>query len=133
MKLEKNILAGLGKQINLSNTINGGITMTTMELSQTNEGYSARFTNPAFNGDNYHVEVNQNQLTVYTTLNQEFVDYTEDGNKLLIPTFLRSFPIPPSVDIDGIEAVFEGNVLTVFAPFKPDFNNRSKKIDIQNI
>ena len=133
MKLGKNILAGLGKQINLSNTIDGGITMTTMELSQSDEGYSAKFFNPAFNGDNYHVEIDQNQLTVYTTLSQDFVEYTDEGNKLLIPTFLHTFPIPPNVDIDGIEATFEGRTLTVFAPFNSDSNNRSKKIDIQNI
>lgn len=133
MKLKENILAGLGKQIDLSNTINGGITMTTMELSQTKEGYWAKFHNPAFTGDNYHVEVNQNLLTVYATLSNDFVRYTDEGNKLLIPTFIRSFPIPQNVDVEGIEATFDEKVLTVFAPFKSDFNNRSKKIDIQNI
>ncbi|MEO1655201.1 MAG: Hsp20/alpha crystallin family protein [Bacteroidota bacterium] len=132
MKVKYNALAGTAKHINLLNTVNGGITMTSVDLMQDDQGYTARFYNAAFDGDNYHVELNNRQLTVYTTINEEYYDVTEKG-KVMIPSFIRTFPIPDHVDVDKIDAVFEEGALIITAPFREDMDGSVRKLNIRNL
>lgn len=129
MKLSKNSLAGFGNQIDLANTINGGVTLTSFKIQQNEEGYIVTLQNPGFDQDNYHVELKADRLTVYTTLN----DTTDTAaKKPIIPTFIRHLPVPASVDTDRIEAIFEEDYLKIIAPFKSGFNNSQKRIDIRH-
>lgn len=132
MNLNQNALAGSGKYIDLLNTINGGVTMTTVEVGQNEEGVFVHLQNPSLGGENYHVELKPTHLTVFTTLEpaDEFQDQEEE-NKVVVPTFIRNFPVPGNVDEDKIEATFENGVLTIFAPFKPGISGSSKIIDIR--
>ncbi len=132
MKLERNDLANLGEQIDLMNTIQGGVTMTNMELDMNESGYVASFRNPAYDSDNYHIELNEDRLTVYATLSGDYVQQRE-GKKVVIPTFVQHFPIPANVDVQKIEAVFEEGALNVYAPFKSGMNDLPKRIDIRNL
>ncbi|NJO01294.1 MAG: Hsp20 family protein [Bacteroidia bacterium] len=129
MKLEENAFEGLGQQIDWMNTINGGVTMTFVELGQTSDGLFVKFENPAFDGENYHIELKPTYLTVFATLSAH--NDAADEDSIVVPTFVRSFPIPPIVDAEKIEANFEDGILTVFAPFKPGLDDTSRKIDIK--
>ncbi|NJL12679.1 MAG: Hsp20/alpha crystallin family protein [Microscillaceae bacterium] len=133
MDAKQNVLAGFGRQIDLMNTINGGTTMTSIEIRQEKEGYVVLFSNPALGSDNYHIELKPDVLTVYTTLPQDALSHVEEinGNKVVIPAFMRHFPIPVNVEIDKIEAIFEEGSLKIIAPFKTGLNNFPKKLDIR--
>ena len=132
MKIRENILANSVHQINLMNTINGGITMTQVDLSQNEEGYLAVFRNPTLSGERYHIEINAGHLIVYTTLDDSYKsEFSKNQMKIVIPSFIRHFPIPEHVDAEKIEAVFEAGALRVFAPFKDGLDNSPKKIDIK--
>lgn len=128
MNLSKNSLAGLGSQLDLANTINGGVTLTSFKIQQNEDGYIVTLQNPGFDQDNYHVELKADRLTIYTTLNS-----TEDTKikKPIVPTFLRHLPVPAHVDTDRIEAIFEEDYLKIIAPFKPGFDSSSERMGIR--
>lgn len=129
MKLDKNSLAGFGKQIDLSNTINGGVTLTSLDISQNEKGYIVTLQNPVFNQENYQIELKPDHLTVYTILDSQL---GEEESQAIIPTFIRHLPIPANVDVSKIEAIFEDRNLKIIAPFKSGFSNSTKKIDIRH-
>ncbi len=129
MKLLKNELAGFGNQIDLLNTVNGGVTLTTMRVEQDQNGYTVILQNPAYNEENYHVELKPNHLTVFTTL--EPAPQNPEHLKMVVPTFLRHLPIPANVDTDKIEAIYDEHQLIITAPFKSGFDNLAKRIDIR--
>ncbi|GAB4404430.1 MAG: hypothetical protein OHK0053_29980 [Microscillaceae bacterium] len=133
MDAKQNVLAGFGKQIALMNTINGGITMTSVEIRQEETGYVVLLSNPGLGRESYHIELKPDVLTVYTTLPQDALSHIEEinGNKVVVPTFMRHFPIPADVEVSKIEAVFEEGCLKIIAPFRSGLNNFPKKLDIR--
>lgn len=133
MTLKDHDFKGLGDQLNLMNTINGGVTMTQVEFGQNEHGMYLNLSNPAFESDNYHVELKPNVLTIFTTLQAEPAGASEEEDKTVVPTFIRNFPIPNILDPQKLEATFEDGILTIFAPYKEGLNGNSRKIDIQHL
>lgn len=122
----------LAKQANALNTLNGGVTATNVELREESNRYVARFYNIALKEENYHVEINNNSLTVYATLPESSdLDAESQEKKLIIPCYIQTFPIPAFIDVSKIEARFEDDSLYVIAPFKEGFNQRPRKLDIK--
>lgn len=136
MKLKENILAGLGKRINLMNTLEGGIAMTSVKFYKKNNAYMAVLRNPAFAAENYYLEINPNSIMVYGNLylekghgiEEEYVENTE-----ILPAFMQHIPIPREVDIEKIEAVFEEGELKIIAPIQQDFRDYPKPLNIKSI
>jgi HSP20 family molecular chaperone IbpA len=55
----------------------------------------------------------------------------ENTQRVLIPSFIRSFPLSPFVDKDRIEAVFEAGELKVIVPKNPQPEEKPRKIEIR--
>ena len=136
MKLNKNLLGGFGNQIDLLNTMGGGMSMTSLNIMETEHGYVINVKSPSLNSEAYHIEINQNQLVVYTLLNKQTQlqsDQEAESQKAIIPSFIRSFPLPESVSKKGIEAVFEEGELKILVPTKPRTKEKTRKIEIRNL
>lgn len=123
-----NAFKGLGNQLDKLNTISGGVVMTSMDLLQNQEGFVANVSTPTLGEENYHIEVQNNQLRLFVFLNHSL--YASDTNAK-VPAFFRVFPIPPFVDGEKIEAVFENNELKIYAPFKEGFDGDARNINIK--
>ena len=130
MNLKENILSGFGKQIDIMNTINGGVAMTSFEIEQNKDGYVVNVKNKAINGENFHVELTSGFLNVYATLKSTDMKIN-NGNNLVVPHFLKQFPIPNEVDVTKIEAVYENGILKIFAPFRADFPGTPQILNIR--
>jgi HSP20 family protein len=133
MKLNENVLAGLGKEFDWLNVINGGITETSIDLFQNEEGYEVIIFNPAFSEKNYHLEINGETVTVFATLSQILAAKEQNSKSPIVPAFVHTFPIPNTVDANRIEAIFEDDELKIIAPFRRDIDRTSRKLNIKPI
>ncbi len=132
MKLNhKNILSEFIRPIDLLNTINGGVCMTTLKLSEEEGGFVLHVSAPTVAGESFNVFVDTDKLIVFSELPGELNDMV-GSNPVRIPMFHHSFEIPAFINIDKIEAVYEDGELKVFLPFK-DNSKIHRKIDIQQL
>lgn len=134
MKLNKHLTGGFGNQIDWLNTMGGGMSLTSVDIAETPYGYVINVKTPSLNSEAYHVEINQNQLIVYTLLNQ--ASQVQPGRErndqsVIIPSFIKSFPLPDFVDKKRIEATFEEGELRVLVPVKPQTQEKPRKIEIK--
>jgi HSP20 family protein len=135
MKANNNILGEFGQQIDLLNTLGGGISMTTVNVTNTPQGFVIRIKTPSLSSEAYNIEINQNQLIIYSVLpSYTPLQHSEEVNPkpIAIPSFLKVFPLSDLVDIKGIEAISEEGELRVIVPLKPRIEEAPRKIDIKH-
>lgn len=131
MKANKNLLGNLGPQIDLLNTLGGGISMTTLNMYETEHSLVISVQTPSIPGDNYLIEVKQRNLYIYSMLKINSFNKSEQlSNELSVPAFVKVFPLPITVDENKIEANYENGELKIILPFRPKSDNEPKKIKI---
>ncbi len=133
MKKTKNIFKDFMSQIDMMNTINGGTTLTSVAVDKNEDHIQIKLSSPGVSSESYNILLQGNQLIIYSVLKKEndFLTTEEAEEKPEVPRFSKSFDLPPFVDIDNIDAVFEENVLKVVLPFK-SMDETIKKIDIRH-
>lgn len=130
MKVNNELTKEIAQNANLMNVIGGGISSFTERLKEVKDGYLLEVRMPSLSPDSYHLRVNNNLLTVVTTLSvTSQIDSEEE--ETIKPALVRTFPIPSFIDIENIQARYEGNSLKIFAPFNHLGKNFQKDIDIQ--
>jgi HSP20 family protein len=129
----ENKLSPFINNIDISNTINGGMAATKFEIEESPKEYLISVGIPTLSGEAFNVEVNNDQLIIYALLNQKPVIEVEPNTQpMLIPAFFRSLPLPNVVNREEIEARFEGGTLKIRVPIEKGLMNSSnKRIDIQ--
>ena len=135
MKANKNLMGSFGNQIDLLNTLSGGISMTSVEVDETPHSVVIRMKTPAVSGDAYNIEMARNQLTIYTLLNNRAglrVDQEEKAPRVFIPSFVKAFPLPAHADGANIEASFEEGELRVIIPLNPLMEEKPRRIMIKH-
>ncbi len=129
--VDKNLLKAIAMNADVLNTIGGGMATTKMEIMQLEDGYLLKMNIPTVSGEAYNIEINRDQLTIFTTLPEQRGD---EATEEVVSPFFQSFPISSAVDIEGIEAVFENGELQVFAPFREGFKSDTpKRIHIRQL
>jgi len=131
VKVDKKLLKAIAANADALNTIGGGMATTKMEIMQLEDGYFLKMNIPTVSVEAYNIEINRDQLMIFTTLPEQRGSELGEG---VVSPFFQSFPISSAVDVDGIEAVFENGELQVFAPFREDYkSNTTKRIDIRQL
>lgn len=130
MKVNNELTKEIAQNANLMNVIGGGISSFTERLKEVKDGYLLEVRMPSLSPDSYHLRVNNNLLTVVTTLSVTS-QIDSDEEETIRPALVRTFPIPSFIDIENIQARYEGNSLKIFAPFNHLGKNFQKDIDIQ--
>lgn len=130
----KNVLKDFVHQFDTMNTIGGGVALTTVNIDRQTDHLTINISAPSMSSDAFNIFVRGNQLVVYSVLNE--VDLFEDDAKRsarhMIPVFNRIFEIPPIVDKDQIEAIYEYGILKLYLPYNEDGDAmKVKKIDIK--
>lgn len=126
MKLIKNkkFLQDIAHQIDLMNTLGGGISLPQVNIDKQDKGMVIRVAIPTVNPESYQIALNQNQLTIIAA-------YRSDNNpEMAVPLFSQVFMLPPQVDLSRIDAVFEGQELQVRLPYHLS-TYQTRHIDIQ--
>jgi HSP20 family protein len=126
----KNEFKDFVNHIDMLNTINGGASLTSMVVDKKDDKLTVRISAPTVEGDAYNLLLRGDQLIVYTTLSDDWLlDVTSDVNKM--PLFARTIDLPPFVDREAIDAVYENGELHIVLSFT-ETNKAIKKIDIKH-
>ncbi len=109
MKLirDKQLLKNLANQIDLLNTINGGIAETLVRVDKRQRGAIIRISAPSVAPEAFQVVLHNNILIIFSTLRRQ------DNPELVAPLFHQTYLLPPQVNLGGIEAVHEDGELQV--------------------
>ena len=121
--ISKEFIRNIAPQLDLLNTLGGGIAQARMRVDKREKGVIIRMALPSVNPQNFHVVLNENTLTVYA----EFRHSPDD--KLAAPLFSRMLNLPAGLNASRIDAVFEGSELLVRIPYAA--NNEPREIDIK--
>lgn len=123
-----NILGEFVNHLDLLNTIGGGMAMTNVSAHENGSNLIIKLKTPCMEAENYHVEIVENVLRVFSTLNTESAEGTTKT-----PFFVRGFPIPYYVNSEKIEAVFDDKELKIFLPYNEKFKAAPKVVEIKQL
>jgi HSP20 family molecular chaperone IbpA len=113
------------QSIDITNTLNGGVSESVMKLSQHPKYRQIELKVPGMSEEHMHVKINNNQLMVY------FEHPVESrGEVIYVPHVVYNKPIPYFVDATRIHAQYVDNVLTVQLPFNELANGYQRDIPI---
>jgi HSP20 family protein len=121
----KKILKGLGQQIDLINTLGGGVSMAQIAVRNKKDCLEVRVAAPGLGPEAMQVIVDHNRLTVLGVLP------AHQGHDLRMPLFQRVMDIPFQVDVTRIRARYEGNSLKVILPYSEGRTNGPRAIEIE--
>jgi HSP20 family molecular chaperone IbpA len=115
------------QSIDITNTLNGGVSEPAVKISQ-HEGYrQIELKVPGMTEENMHVKINNNQLVVYFER-----AIASQGESIYVPYIVYNKPIPYFVDVKNIRAHYNDGVLTVQLPFNELANGYQRDIPIGN-
>ena len=124
----KKVLKGLGQQIDLLNTLNGGVSMAQVDVAQKEDRMVVTVSVPGLSSESLHVMVDYNSLILYGMLPQKNEQAQPEFN---LPLFGRVLPIPFQVDTAQIRAVYDDGQLKVILPYDEDRQRSGRIIDIE--
>lgn len=88
------------------------------DLVETPDAYRIEVDVPGIERDNLHINYNDNRLTISGERNAQ--SRTDEENVVRVERsfghFFRSFTLPNTINVDGIDASYENGVLTVNVP-----------------
>lgn len=123
----KDLLHSLLKQGDVLNSINGGMAMTYVEEQEHEDHQVLTFWAPTVPAEAFNIVLNNNALVVFSLLPSS-MEEAEIGS-YNIPMFFRKFKLPSYIDVENIEAVHEGDRLSILLPYK-DIGVPIRKINI---
>ncbi|TGD77852.1 Hsp20/alpha crystallin family protein [Hymenobacter wooponensis] len=116
--ISKEFIHNIAPQLDLLNTLGGGIAQAMLHVDQREKGVVVRVALPSVSPDNFHVLLQNNTLTVYA----DYRHTPED--QLSAPLFSRTLKLPANLDANRVDAVFEGHELQVRIPFRDPAEQR---------
>lgn len=119
-------------QVDLMNTLNGGVSMTSVDVKETDRNIVITVATPSVDPEAFNVFVDHAKLIVYLALKNENHPVNQGFN---VPMFFKTFDIPFFVDGDQIDALYEDHELTITLPFRKtnNENNLQRRIDIKHL
>jgi HSP20 family molecular chaperone IbpA len=124
MKRNSNYL-DLITSIDVLNTVNGGVSEPQMNMNHFEEYREIRLKVPGIKQDDVHVEVHNNNLSIYY-----FINMVSNEKLIQLPRFVYNRSVPYFIDINKINARLENEELIVKLPFNRLANGYHKEIKI---
>ena len=115
------------QSIDITNTLNGGISEPAVKLSQHPEYRQIELNVPGVAEENMHVKINNNQLMVYFERTVK-----SRGETVYVPHVVYNKPIPYFVNAKNIRAQYHEGVLIIQLPFNELANGYQRDIPIGN-
>lgn len=123
---DKVFLRNIAEQLDLFNTIGGGISETYVDVKKYKKGAIIQVWAAGVDPEAYKVVLHNNQLTIYSVLQ------SDNNSQLAAPLFNRIIMLPPAVNLNRIEAVYQDGQLQVKLPYY-DSANQPKEIEIKQL
>jgi len=98
---------------------------------KTENGYSVEMAAPGFSRDEFELSIDNNTLTVLVNT-EDTADYEKNVTvrEYKFQSFTRSWTLPETANIDGIEARYEAGILYIDVPVEAERRGR-KAITVQ--
>jgi HSP20 family protein len=123
MKLiSQEFIRNIAPQLNLLNTIGGGVAQPQLRVDQREKGVILRVLMPTVLPESFHVVLKDQHLTVYGEYRHE------PSDQLAAPLFVQTLDLPANLDVSRIDAMHEGRELQVRIPFKNPADQREINI-----
>lgn len=132
MKIARKLdaLRGFGPQLDLLNTLNGGVVQAAVQVKQHRHGLTITMAAPSLDPDAFDILLD-NQLLTISSANIPFDPSAPSlPNDLRVPLLRQQFKLPVQVDTDRIEATFSGDRLRVTLPFR-DAGDQHRRIEVR--
>jgi HSP20 family molecular chaperone IbpA len=111
--------------VDLLNTLNGGVSQPYVAFREEPEGRELRVRVPGVSKEMLHVEINDNELSVFYHIPMESA-----GQQVYLPKEVVKQTLPYFIEITGIHATYEENELVVKLPFNELSNGYNRKVPI---
>ncbi len=127
MRSNRMISDDLIQSIDITNTLNGGVTEPILKLSQHQDYRQIELKVPGIAEENMHIKINNNQLVVY-------FDRTVESRKetIYVPHIVYNKSIPYFIDVKNIRAQYIEGVLTIQLPFNELADGYHRDIRIES-
>ena len=128
MKLikDKKLLKNIAQQIDLLNTLGGGVSETYVDIKKYKKGAVINVYAAGVDPEAFKVVLHNNQLTVFSVLQ------SKENPEMAAPLFNRIFMLPPQVDLGRVEAVYQEGQLMVKLPFY-ESTGQPREIEIKQL
>src|SRR3954462_4875870 len=111
--------------IEVLNTVNGGVSERQLNLNHFEEYREIRLKVPGIKQEEIHVEVHNNNLSIYFIMNM-----VSNDKLVQFPRFIYNRNVPYYIDISKINARIENDEVVVTLPFNKLANGFHKDIKI---
>ena len=125
MKRNSNNYLDLVTSIDVLNTVNGGVSEHRMNMAHFEDYREIRLKVPGIKQEDVHVEVHNNNLSIYY-----YINMVSSDKLIQLPRFVYNRSVPYFIDINKIKARIEGDELVVHLPFNRLANGYHKEIKI---
>jgi HSP20 family protein len=116
----------------LTNNSSTQTTIPAVNIRETNDNFEVEMAAPGMNKEDFKVELDGNQLTIYSEKKTEQRDNEENRysrQEFSYESFQRSFTLPKDVvDVDKIEAHYTNGVLHLTIPKKEEVKKRPARM-----
>ncbi|WP_162054429.1 Hsp20/alpha crystallin family protein [Pontibacter pamirensis] len=128
MKLikDKELLKNIALQIDLLNTLGGGVSETYIDIKKYKKGAVINVWAAGVDPEAFKVVLHDNNLTVFSVLQ------SRENSEMAAPLFNRMFMLPPQVDLRRVEAVYQKGQLMVKLPYH-ESTGQPREIDIKQL
>jgi HSP20 family protein len=128
MKLikDKQFLKNIAQQIDLLNTLGGGVSETYLDIKKYNECAVINVWAAGVDPEAFKVVLHNNQLTIFSVL------HSKENPQMAAPLFNRTFMLPPQVDLGRVEAVYQESQLKVKLPYY-ESTGQPREIEIKQL
>jgi len=128
MKLikDKEFLKSIAQQIDLLNTLGGGVSETYVDIKKYKKGAVINVWAASVDPEAFKVVLNNNQLSVFSVLQ------SQENPAMAAPLFNRTFMLPPQVDLGRVEAVYQDGQLMVKLPYF-ESTGQPREIEIKQL
>ena len=128
MKLikDKEFLKNIAQQIDLLNTLGGGVSETYVDIKKYKKGAVINVWAASVDPEAFKVVLNNNQLSVFSVLQ------SKENPVMAAPLFNRTFMLPPQVDLGGVEAIYKEGQLMVKLPYH-ESTGQPREIEIKQL
>jgi HSP20 family protein len=111
------------------NWSNLGSSLPKVNIMETNDEFKVEMAAPGMNKNDFHVELDNDMLTIHAELSSENKDENTSFTKreFSYQSFKRSFYLPNTVEADKIKARYKDGILSLEIPKKEEAKRKPVK------
>jgi HSP20 family molecular chaperone IbpA len=109
--------------VDILNTLHGGVSEPFLSVVEKTDGRQIRVRVPGVDRESLKAEINNNELSVYYIIPVE-----SNGHLINMPKVIYRDVLPLSIELKGIEAIYDDEELVIFLPYNRTTDGYNKRV-----